>query len=83
MLTDIIWNEKLCMFDAVDDMCEEFSKLSFKSQVHVSLQKQYWYTRKTNHGSVTKYEKKSAYVTELGKKLLKSENENNIIKYKK
>jgi hypothetical protein len=26
MLTDINWNEKLCNFDDVDDMCEEFSK---------------------------------------------------------
>jgi hypothetical protein len=26
MLTDINWNEKLCKFDDVDDMCEEFSK---------------------------------------------------------
>jgi hypothetical protein len=25
MLTDINWNEKLCNFDDVDDMCEEFS----------------------------------------------------------
>ena len=24
MLTDINWNEKLCNFDDVDDMCEEF-----------------------------------------------------------
>jgi hypothetical protein len=24
--TDINWNEKLCNFDDVDDMCEEFSK---------------------------------------------------------
>jgi hypothetical protein len=38
MLTDINWNEKLCNFD---DMCDEFSKISFKSQVHVSVQKQY------------------------------------------
>ena len=41
MLTDINWNEKLCNFDDVDDMCEEFLKISFKSQVHISLQKQY------------------------------------------
>jgi hypothetical protein len=41
MPTDINWNEKLCNFDDVDDMCEEFSKISFKSQVHISLQKQY------------------------------------------
>jgi hypothetical protein len=27
MLTDINWNEKLCKFDDVDDMCEEFSKI--------------------------------------------------------
>jgi hypothetical protein len=26
MLTDINWNEKLCNFDDVDDVCEEFSK---------------------------------------------------------
>jgi hypothetical protein len=26
MLTDINWNEKLCNFNDVDDMCEEFSK---------------------------------------------------------
>jgi hypothetical protein len=36
MLTDINWNEKLCNFDG-----EEFSKTFFKSQVQVSLQKQY------------------------------------------
>jgi hypothetical protein len=27
MLTDINWNDKLCNFDDVDDMCEEFSKM--------------------------------------------------------
>jgi hypothetical protein len=39
--------------------------------------------KKTNHGSVSNDEKKSAYVTGLGNKLLKPQNENNIIKYKK
>jgi hypothetical protein len=35
MLTDINWNEKLCNFDDVDDMCEEFSKtfLQISSQL--------------------------------------------------
>jgi hypothetical protein len=41
MLTDINWNEKLCNFDDVDDMCEEFSKTFLQISVHVSLQKQY------------------------------------------
>jgi hypothetical protein len=41
MLTDINWNEKLCNFDDVDDMCEEFSKYFLQISVHVSLQKQY------------------------------------------
>jgi hypothetical protein len=39
-------------------MCEEFSKYFLQISVHVSLQKQYWYAKKKNHGSVTKSDKK-------------------------
>ena len=31
MLTDINWNEKLCNFDDVDDMCEEFSRKNYQN----------------------------------------------------
>ena len=31
MLTDINWNEKLCKFDDVDDMCEEKTFLQISS----------------------------------------------------
>ena len=75
MLTDINWNEKLCNFDDVDDMCEEFSKnfLQISSACIPSK-------------TILIREKDKPWFSNVIRKeirILESQNENNIIKYKK
>jgi hypothetical protein len=67
MLTDINWNEKLCNFDDVDDMCEIFSKTFLQISSACIPSKTILIREKDRPRSVTKYEKKSTYVTGLGK----------------
>ena len=83
MLTDINWNEKLCNFDDVDGMCEEFSKLFLQISSACIPSKTILICEKDKPWFSNEVRKEIRICDRLRKKLLKSQNENNIIKYKK
>ena len=84
MLTDINWNEKLCNFDDVDDMCEEFSNIFLQiSSACIPSGKIILIREKDKPWFSNEIRKEIRIRDRLRKKLLKSQNENNIIKYKK
>ena len=83
MLTDINWNEKLCYFDDVDDMCEEFSKLVLQISSACIPSKTILMREKDKPWFSNEIRKEIRIRDRLRKKLLKSQNENNIIEYKK
>ena len=83
MLTDINWNEKLCKFDDVDDMCEEFSKTFLQISSACIPSKTILIREKDKPWFNNEIRKEIRIRDRLRKKLLKSQNENNIIKYKK
>jgi hypothetical protein len=83
MLTDINWNEKLCNFDDVDDMCEEFSKTFFQISSACIPSKAILIREKDKPCFSSEIRKEIHIRDRLRKTLLKSQNENNIINYKK
>ena len=83
MLTDINWNEKLCNFDDVDDMCEEFSKTFLQISSAYIPSKTILIREKDKPWFSNEIRKEIRIRDRLRKKLLKSQNENIIIKYKK
>jgi hypothetical protein len=83
MLTDINLNEKLCNFDDVDDMCEEFSKLVLQISSACIPSKTILMREKDKPWFSNEIRKEIRIRDRLRKKLLKSQNENNIIEYKK
>jgi len=83
MLTDINWNETLCNFDDVDDMCEEFSK-----KIPSNLKCMYFFKtilirKKDKPWFINKLRKEIRIRDWLRKIVLKFHNENGITKYKK
>ena len=65
MLTDINWNEKRCNFDDVDDICKEFSNNFLQiSRAYIPSKTLLIHEKDKPWFS---NEKKSAYVTGLGK----------------
>ena len=83
MLTDINWNAKLCNFDDVDDMCEEFSKMFLQISSACIPSKTILIREKNKPWFSNEIRKEIRIRERLRKKLLKSQDENNIIKYKK
>ena len=83
MLTDINWNEKLCKFDDVDDMCEEFSKTFLQIWSACIPSKTILIREKDKPWFSSEIRKEIRIRDRIRKKILKSQNENNIIKYKK
>ena len=83
MLTDINWNEKLCNFDDVDDMREEFKKKFLQISSACIPSKTILIREKDKLWFNSEIRKEIRIRYRLRKKLLKSEDENNIIKYKK
>jgi hypothetical protein len=83
MLTDVNWNEKLCNFDDVDDMCEEYSKTFLQISSACIPSKTILIREKDKPWFSNEIRKEIRIRDRIRKKLLKSQNENNIIKYKK
>ena len=83
LLTDINWNEKLCNFDDVDDMWEEFSKMFLQISSACIPSKTILIREKDKPWFSNEIRKEIRIRDRLRKKILKSQNENNIIKYKK
>ena len=83
MLTDINWNEKLCNFDDVDDMCEEFSKTFLQISSVCIPSKTILIREKDKPWFSNEIRKEIRIRDRFRKQLLKSQNENNSIKYKK
>ena len=83
MLTGINWNEKLCNFNDVDDMCEKFSNIFLQISIVCIPSKTILIREKEKPLFINEIRKEIRIRDRLKKKLLKSQNEINFIKYKK
>jgi hypothetical protein len=82
MLIDINWNEKLCKFDDVDDMCEEFSKI-FLQISSACIPSKTILMREKDKPWFSNEIRKEIRIRDRLREILKSQNENKIIIYKK